>query len=275
MARASWTGKIGFGLVSIDVGTFPVVSEQKVSFNRFHEVDPTPEQYGKGVKGPILNPVGNKNYDKVTGEDLAFADVVSCYTASNGAVVPVDTDEISALKPAGEKFVEIEGFVDADEVLRDTLRFAKDEYAQPKKGSEKAYQLLVSALEQTGKVGIARRVQRGAEKVLVVRPVDGVLVLTTLYWADEVRSVNEVDAPTVELKEAEVNMAIALVDTLSTKWEPTALEDQYRAKVLAMLEDKAQGVVPELPTATEASAPTDLMAALAASVEAAGKGSKA
>ena len=255
--RASWTGTLGFGLVSIPVGTTPAVRENDVAYKQFHKV------------GDELNPVGRNNVDKVTGEVVEYGDIIRGYVASNGVVVEVNDAELDALAPESGKHIEIEKFVDLDEVRDDDLFFAKNEYAFPKgKGSEKPYALMVSALAMSGKAGLGTTVRRGKAAKVLVRAVDGVLVVTFLHWDDEVRPASYVGVELPAITEAEHAMASALIDAMTGEWDRTELVDAFRVKAIESLEAKAEGKAPAKPVEAAKPAVTDLMAALQASVEA-------
>lgn len=266
--RASWKGSIGFGMVNIPVSSAPVVgSENDLSFHRFRRT----QMQVKGKKKPVekINPVGNQNFDKVTGEIIEFADVIRGYTASNGAVVEVTDDDLAAVARQRNDRIEIEKFVPAADI--DPLYLDKSEWAWPRdKGSQKPYATLVAALQRTGMAGIGRTVRRGKERVYVVSVIDGALVLTSLHWAEDVRPVPVKPTELPEPNPGDVDMAQLLVQTLAGKWEPGEFQDSYRAELTEALEAKAAGKAPEPAKPGElAEQLGDLMATLKASVEAA------
>jgi len=250
--RTSWSGTINFGMVSVPVGTCGAVQEKDVKFSQFHQV------------GDDLNPVGRKDYDKVTDETVTRDQITRCYV-HDGTPIPVSEDELSALAPEASKTIEIEKFISSDEV--DPLYFARHEYAVPAKGAEKPYKLLLSALESTGRSGVARTVRRSKEHTVLVSAHNGAIVLSFLNAADEIRDAADLGIKEPELKAAEVDMAIKLVEALTDEWDPRELVDTHRESVLAMIEAKAAGQ----PTATVTpirveQSTVDLMAALEASV---------
>jgi DNA end-binding protein Ku len=268
--KASWTGTVGFGMVSVPVASTPAVREQSPSFNQVHEV--VDEATGE----VSLNPVGRKMYDKVTDEEVAWGDIMRGYTASNGAVVRVEDADLEGLAPDRGKHIEIEKFIDLADV--DAKFFAKNEYAWAKAptkggvaGAGKAYALLVRALETTGKAGFGYRTSRGKNSPVLVRADHGVMVITTLYWDDEVAAPESIGVEPSAVSDAETNMAIALVSAMGGDWKPAELVDEYRENVVAMLEAKSEGKAPQVTEAPKKEVVTDLMAALAASVEASKK----
>jgi DNA end-binding protein Ku len=263
--RASWTGTLGFGLVSIQVGTTPAVRENDVAYKQFREVT------DEGTGEVSLNPVGRQNVDKVTEDVVQYGDIVRGYEASNGAIVKVNDAELDALAPESGKHIEIAKFVDLEDVFGDDLFFAKHEYVFPKKGGEKAYALMVKALATTGKGGLGQTVRRGKAQSILIRAYKGVMVLTFLHWDDEVRTPEYIDVLPVEVNEAESNMAVALIQAMAGDWKPAELIDTHREAAIKLLEAKAEGVEPAAAPAPKQQPVTDLMAALQASVEASKK----
>jgi DNA end-binding protein Ku len=242
------------------VGTAPAVRENDVAYKQFHR------------DGESLNPVGRQNVDKATGEVVEYADIIRGYVAANGAVVEVNDAELDALAPQAGKHIEISKFVDLDDVRYDDLFFSKNEYAWPKKGAEKAYALMVEALAKMDKAGLGTTVRRGKAQPVLIRSVRGVLVLTFLHWDDEVRSAESVGVnDEISISDAEIGMAEALIGAMAGDWKPAELVDEFRENAVAMLEAKSQGVQTAPAAKVETVAQTDLMAVLAASVEASKK----
>jgi DNA end-binding protein Ku len=218
-----------------------------------------------------------------TDEEVPYEKIVKAYELSPGQYVPLGKDEMAALAPEKTRAIDVQDFVDIEEI--DPMYFDSPYYLGPAEGAEKAYSLLAAAMESSGKAAIARFVFRNKEHLSAIRPVDGVLTLTTMRFHDEVVPPSELDdalpdkKPKVAKRERE--MAEQLIDQLSTSFQPESYRDEYREQLLALIERKAEGkeiVAPEAeePEATKA---PDLMAALEESIAAAkgkdGSGKKA
>jgi DNA end-binding protein Ku len=186
--------------------------------------------------------------------------------------VPLEKGEMEALAPKKTRAVEVQDFVDLDEI--DPIYFDSPYYLGPAEGAEKAYSLLASAMARSGKVAIARFVFRNKEHLAALRAADGVLTLTTMRFADEVVPPGELDdvLPAEPPKPAkrEVEMAEQLIDSLTREFDPTAYRDEYREELMALIERKAEGkeiLTPEAAEVEATEAP-DLMAALEESIAA-------
>src|SRR5215210_8381297 len=250
MARSLWTGTISFGLVSVPVRMFSATQSKEL---RFHFLDKHD-----------LQPIG---YDKVrrdTGEHVDNDDIVRGFEVEKGRFVPLEDEDLDRLDVELTKTIDICDFVDLEEI--DPIYFRKAYYLEPQEGAEKPYRLLVRALEETGRVAIAKVVIRNKQHLAAVRPVDDTLVLETMYYADEVRQPEEAPAP--EVRKAEVDMAKTLIENLAAKWNPERYHDQYRNELLELLQKKAEGEPLPEPQAEEGGEVVDLMEALKASVQA-------
>src|SRR4051794_23766894 len=250
MARSLWSGTISFGLVSVPVRMVGATESKEL---RFHFLDKHD-----------LQPIG---YDKVrrdTGEHVDGDDIVRGFEVEKGRFVPLEEEDLDRLDVELTKTIEICDFVDLDEI--DPIYFRKAYYLLPQEGGEKPYRLLVRALDETGKVGIAKVVIRNKQHLAALRPYEGVLVLETMYYADEVRRPESVDGD-AKLRKAEVEMAKSLVENLSEPFEPEKYDDTYRKELLELLRSKAAGEpLPEREEDQEGEV-VDLMAALRESVE--------
>src|SRR5436190_4066203 len=203
MARSLWSGTISFGLVSVPVRMVGATESKEL---RFHFLDKHD-----------LQPIG---YDKVrrdTGEHVDSDDVVRGFEVEKGRFVPLEDEDLDRLDVELTKTIDICDFVDLDEI--DPIYFRKAYYLLPQDGAEKPYRLLVRALEETGKVGIAKVVIRNKQHLACLRPYEDGLVLETMYYADEVREPEKVDGK-VQLRKPEVEMAKALVDNLTEPFDP-------------------------------------------------------
>lgn len=259
MARAVWSGSISFGLVNIPVKLYPAISRKTVQFNQLDS------RTGARIK--------MKRVSSLDGEEVPYDQIVKGYELASGEYVTVSDDEMAALDPAAVRTIEIEEFVDLADI--DPLFYDTAYYLAPDKTTAKAYKLLATAMERTQKVGIARFVMRTKQYLAAVRPKDGMLVLSTMVYADEVNpagSVEGIDAvANVEVNERELTMAEALIESLSETFVPDKHRDTYRDAVLSLIERKAAGQteVVTAPAAVATDKVVDLLAALEASVAAA------
>ncbi|MGH9190757.1 MAG: Ku protein [Acidimicrobiales bacterium] len=256
MPRPIWSGAISFGLVNVPVKLFSAVSPKDV---RFHQLDARSKSR-----------VRQKRVSATTGDEVPFDEIVKGYELSPDTYVTITPSELDSLDPKATKSIDIEDFVDLDQI--DPVYYERPYYLVPDKGGIKAYVLLREAMRETNKVGIARVVLRTKQYLAAVRPKGNALVLETMLFADEVVPPDELDLPDtdeVEVTPREEKMARQLIDSLTTDFEPSKYRDEYRERVLDLIEQKAAGqeiVVHE--TADEAPKVVDLMAALEASLAA-------
>ena len=208
MARSIWSGFLSFGLVNVPVGLYPATADQTIHFNQLH----------KGTSHRIRY----KKVDEVTGDEVATQDIVNGFPLGGGEYVVVTRDELKEAAPGKSETIEISDFVDLGEI--DPVHFRQTYYLAPRgKGADRAYALLRQAMQETGKIGIATMVLRDKEHLVAVRPGDDVLILETMYFADEIRS------PTEELETLpsdasfqgrELDVAKRLVESLTVPWAP-------------------------------------------------------
>ncbi|HWE81964.1 MAG TPA: Ku protein [Gaiellaceae bacterium] len=250
--RPIWSGSISFGLVSVPVRMFAATQSQEL---RFHFVDRRD-----------LMPVGYDKVRKDTGEHVDSEDVVRAFEIEKGRYVPIEPDDLDRLDVELAHAVDICDFVALEEI--DPIYFRQAYYLVPQEGAEKPFRLLGRALDETGRVGIAKVVIRNKQHLACLRPFGGVLVLETMYYADEVRDPAEL-APSeakAELRKAEVDMAKTLVENLTAEFDPAKYDDRYRRELLELIQAKAEGQ--PLPEPAEPRAEVvDLMQALRESVE--------
>jgi DNA end-binding protein Ku len=247
--RSLWTGTISFGLVSVPVRMFSATESKEL---RFHFLDKQD-----------LQPIA---YDKVrrdTGEHVDNDDIVRGFEVEKGRYVPLEDEDLDRLDVELTKTIDICDFVDLDEI--DPIYFRKAYYLAPQDGSEKPYRLLERALRETGKVAIAKVVIRNKQHLAALRAADGVLVLETMYYADEVRRPEKVNGGG-QLRKPEVELAKSLVENLSAKFDPAKYDDTYRKELLDLLQAKAKGKALPEPEEPEGEV-VDLMQALRDSVE--------
>ena len=261
MARAIWSGTISFGLVNVPVKLYSAVHSKDL---QFHQFDP---------KG---NRIHYKRVSEKTGREVDYSDIVKGYEVKKGQYVMVDPDELASYRPESTKAIDISDFVDLDEI--DPIYYENTYYLAPDgKAAEKPYRLLLEAMEKKGKAAIGKVVIRTKQYLAAIRPLDGVLALSTMRFADEVVPASEVKNGSSG-KEAtpssrEVTMASQIIDSLSSEWDPSRYHDSYREEVLGLLKKKAQGkeIVVEEPEEEQGQV-LDLMAALEASLTEAKKG---
>jgi DNA end-binding protein Ku len=257
MARAIWSGAISFGLVNIPVKLFSAVNKKTV---RFHQID---AESGGRVRQKRVGP---------DGEEVPYEQIVKGYEIGPDRYVMISSEEMDSLAPEKTRTIDIEDFVDLEEI--DPIFYDHPYYLAPDTGASKAYRLLVDAMEDAGKVAIARVVIRSKENLVAIRPRDGVLAMETMLFADEVvptDTLEELEADgNVKTSDRELTMARQLIDSLSSDFEPEKYRDEYRERVLDLIERKAQGetIVIEEPVSEPEKVP-DLMAALEASIAAA------
>jgi DNA end-binding protein Ku len=257
MPRSIWSGAISFGLVNVPVKLFTATSPKTV---RFHQLN---EKTGARIQ--------QKRVDPSTGEEVPYDQIVKGYELTRDRYVIVKPEELESLAPEKTRTIDIEDFVELSEI--DPIYFDHAYYLVPDKGAAKAYGLLLEAMKETGKVAIARVVLRSKEQLVAIRAADGVLVMETMIFSDEVVSPDALDdLPAAEdrnVSDRELKMARQLVDSLTSEFDPSRYRDEYREKVLDLIERKAAGE--EIAVQPEAPAPArvpDLMAALEASLAA-------
>ena len=253
-ARAISSGTISFGLVSIPIKLYTAASSGGVAFNFLHN------RCGSRMK--------QQQFCPVCEEVVQRSDLVRGYEFAKNQYVRFENDELKALEEETSKVIELEEFVPLEKV--DPVYFEKTYYLGPDKGGEKAYRLLADAMTESNRVGLAKYVMRGKEALVLIRAVQGGLMLHTMYYADEVRDFDEIDrGQTVQLRDGELDLALRLIDELVSKeFHPENYHDRYTARVLALVEQKVEGKeVTALEPQARQSQVVDLMEALKASLE--------
>jgi len=252
LPTAIWTGSISFGLVTVPVRLVSATRSRDV---RFHQLE---AETGARIR--------YRRVSEKTGEEVPNDQIVKGYELESGNYVVIENDELAALKPKASRQIEIEDFVDLSEI--DPVFFEQPYYLVPDKDAAKAYRLLTQVMEDEGKVAVGRFVLRSKEALVAIRPVDGMLCLETMRYADEVLAPDreQIDAES-EPSERELDMARQLVNTLAGEFDPEKYRDEYREEVLALIDRKAAGEEIVAPVAPEEPAKVlDLMAALEASL---------
>ncbi len=252
-ARSIWNGSVAFGDVLVAVKLFSAVQDHSV---HFHEV-----RLSDGCR-IVHRRVGSESGREVPGERIGKA-----FETSRGHQVVLEDDEIAAARGARPKVIEIEHFVGAGEI--DPVYYEHPYIVGAQDGAERAYRVLKGALERSGKVGVGRFVMRTREQLVALAPRRGAMVLHTMRFADEVLDHKDLEVPSLrrEPSSKEVKMAERLIDTLGETWRPAAHKDRYRADVMALIRQKAQGEQVKAPAHKPPKAPDDLLAALQQSLE--------
>jgi DNA end-binding protein Ku len=254
-----WSGAISFGLINIPVKLYSAISQKTV---RFNQIDPTNNAR-----------IRTRKFNAETGEEVAGDTLVRGYELTKGNYVLVTDDELASLQPKATHTIDLQEFVELDEI--DPIYYDGAFYVAPGQGGAKPYALLVEALAKADRVAISRFVMRSKLYVAAMRPVDGHLLLSMMVYADEINPAAEIpeleDVEGVEITPRELEMAEALIDSLSADFEPAKYQDTYREELLDLIQAKASGATTsvEVPEAPSDDVVVDLMAALEKSVAAA------
>ncbi|MDX6627087.1 MAG: end-binding protein Ku [Solirubrobacterales bacterium] len=258
MARSIWSGSISFGLLNVPVKLYSAVARRNIALREIRDSDSARIKHRRVAEG--------------TDEEVPYENIVKAFEITPGQYVPLSKDEMSALAPEKSRAIDVLDFVDIEEI--DPMYFDSPYYLGPAEGAEKAYSLLAAAMEASGKAAIARFVFRNKEHLAAIRASNGVLTLTTMRFADEVVPPSELDDALPDSKgkvaKKEQQMAEQLIESLSTKFDPSSYRDEYREQLLGLIERKAEGkeiVAPEAEAPKATKAP-DLMAALEESIAA-------
>jgi DNA end-binding protein Ku len=257
MARAIWSGAISFGLVNVPVKLYAATSPKAV---RFHQLS---SKTGGRIR--------QKRVDSTTGDEVPYEEIVKGYEITPDRYVVITPEELDTLDAKATKTIDVEDFVDLADI--DPIYFDHAYYVAPATGGAKAYRLLLDAMRESGKVALARIVLRSKQQLCALRPAGDVLTLSTMLFGDEVLTPDRLDeldsVSEAEASERELKMARQLIDSLSSNFEPAKYRDEYRDRVLALIERKAGGEEITVQPAAEESQPApDLMAALEASLAA-------
>jgi DNA end-binding protein Ku len=251
MPRALWTGSISFGLVNVPVRLYSAISEHKLQFHFVHQKDDSPIGYQKICK----------KEDKPVPEK----EIVKAFEYRKGKYVYMEDEDFEAARVEGYKTIDITDFVPYEQI--DPIYFAHTYYVGPQDGAEKVYSLLVKAMEDSELAGIAKFVMRDRQYLGALRVREGTITLEQLYFADEVRPVEEIKPKRARVEKRELEMAQQLIDSFSGDWKPEQYKDTYRDALCEVIEAKRKGKEVHLAPATEEEQPTDLMEALRASLE--------
>ena len=256
MPRAIWTGAISFGLVNVPVKLYSAVQRKGVRFNQLDS------------EGNVR--IQQKRVNPLTGEEVPYERLVKGYEVAPDRYVVIEPDELEAVEPRRTRTIDILDFVDLEEI--DPIFYDHPYYLAPGAGGSKPYKLLLEAMRETSRVAIGTVVIRQKQAVVALRPSGDVLQMATLIYADEIVPTDRLDDlpdDDVEIGERELAIAKQLVESLAAEWDPSRYKDEYREKVMQLIESKAAGEELAVQPETDEAAPVpDLMSALKASLEA-------
>jgi DNA end-binding protein Ku len=271
MPRVLWKGAISFGLVHIPVGLYS--AEKRNSFDLTM------------LDRRTMKPVGFKRYNKETGEEVSWDDIVKGYEYEKDRYIVLTDEDFKRANVEATQTVDILSFVNKAEIS--PMYFETPYYLAPDKRGQKGYALLRETLKQTGKIGIAKVVIRTRQYIAALMPVDDVIVMNTLRYANELRGSDEFELPSSNLKAVgvsarEIEMARKLLDGMTAKWHPTEYHDTFHEDLLALIEKRIEAGETEIitePSQDEEERPAkgeviDLMALLKRSVETTSKSGK-
>lgn len=256
--RSVWTGAITFGLITIPVRLYTAVSSDRINFDLLH--------------ASTGNHIRYRRVDEQTGREVDWKDIVKGYEVQDGTYVTFTHDELDELSIESMRTIDIDTFVDLGDI--DPIYYEKTYYVAPREGGEKAYQLLVRALDEQQRVGIAKFAMRQKEHLCALRVKDGMFVLETMHWPSEIREpdIEGLDAR-VDVRDRELAMAKDIVDQLTGPFEPGRYRNTFERELKQAAKRKLEGE--EVTVASESSSTTpvdDLMAALEESLRAAKAG---
>jgi DNA end-binding protein Ku len=253
MPRAIWTGSISFGLVNAPVRMYAAISESELHFHFVHTKD-----------------AGRIGYQKVCKEEdrpVLADEIAKAYELDSGELVYMTDEDFEAAEAENHRTIAVQDFVPYDEI--DPIYFERTYYLGPQDGAERVYALLVQAMERTELAAIATYVFHDRENLGCLRVRDGVITLEKMYFADEVRPVDDLAPADADVGRKELEMATDLIDRFAGSFDIGKYHDTYRERLLAIIEQKAKGEEVHAPKPVERDAPSDLVAALEASLRAA------
>src|SRR5438128_6889053 len=225
MARAIWKGSISFGLVNIPIALYTATRREELRFRLLRKTD--------------LSPVNYKRVAEKDGREVPWDQIVKGYEYEKGKYIVLKDEDFQRVDLEATQTVDIQDFVDLDEI--DPMFFYKPYYLEPQKGGDKAYALLRDSLEHKKKVGIAKVVIKTRQYLAGVKPEDGALVLELMHFADELADTEKLHVPKkVDVGKRELNMAKALIDSMSAKWNPEKYKDDYREALMEVIEEKVE-----------------------------------
>lgn len=247
MASTVWKGHLTFGLVSLPIKLFSAARSETVSFNQLHKSDHS------RVKQVLFCQLEDKPVPR--------NELVKGYEYEKDKYVILDEDDVKKAAPATARTMEILEFVKTDEV--DAVYMDSSYYVAPDEAGEKPYSLLYEGLRKTGYVALAKVAMHNREHIVILRPGSRGLILHTMYYADEVRKVEEFRTDTTLIKDKELELATTLIESLAAPFEPEKYKDTYRENLMAMIKAKVEGKqLVEAPTTEKLAPVIDIMEAL-------------
>jgi DNA end-binding protein Ku len=223
--RAIWKGSISFGLVNIPIALYPATRKEELKFRLLRAKD--------------LSPVNYKRVAEADGKEVPWGEIVKGYEYEKGKFIVLKDEDFQRVDLEATQTVDIQDFVDVEEI--DPMFFYKPYYLEPQKGGDKAYVLLRNALAQSNKVGIAKVVIKTRQYLAGVKAEDDVLILELMHFAEELAEADKLNFPKkLELGKRELDMAKALVDSMSSKWNPEKYRDDYRDALMEIIEEKVE-----------------------------------
>lgn len=229
--RSIWTGAIGFGLVNIPIKMFSATQDSNLDLEMLDKKDHAKIRF--------------KRVNEDTGKEVAWENIVKGYKLDDQYVILTD-DDFEKASPEKSKIITINEFVAAKEV--DGIYYESPYYLEPEKSGAKAYALLRDALAKTGKAGFGSFVLRNKEALCLIKPMDDILVLNRMRWAQEIRSTGDLTVPAGDPKPAELKMAVQLIEQLSGPFDIEKYKDSYADELMKLIKAKAKGVKTKTPT---------------------------
>ena len=223
--RAIWKGSISFGLVNIPVALYPATRREDLKFRL--------------LRGSDLSPVNYKRVAEKDGKEVPWNEIVKGYEYEKGKFIVLNEKDFQRVDLEATQTVDIQDFVGVGEI--DPMFFYKPYYLEPQKGGDKAYVLLRETLEKTKKVGIAKVIIKTRQYLAGVKPLKHALVLELMHFAEELSDAEKLNVPkSLEPGKREVDMAKALVESMSSEWNPKKYKDDYRDALLEVIEEKVE-----------------------------------
>jgi DNA end-binding protein Ku len=250
VARAIWSGSISFGLVNVPVRMYSAIDEKDLHFHLLHMKDDSRIGYEKTCKKE--------------GKPVSDDEIGTAYEISKGRYVYLTDEDFEAAEPKGYRSIDLTEFVDVAEI--DPIYFDRTYFLGPAKGAEKVYAVLAKAMDRSGLAAIGTYVMRNKQHLGCVRVRDGVLTLSKLYFADEIRPHDELASAGARVSKQELEMASELIDRFTTRFDIGRYRDSYRAALLAVIKAKQKGKEIRVEPAEEKATPSDLLSALRESV---------
>jgi len=257
-----WKGSVAFGLVNIPIELYSATRDHRPKFRMLHAKDESPVHYERVCQ--------------TEGKPVAWEDLVKGFEFEKGRFVVLTKDDFKTAALEKTKTIDILDFVDPKEV--DERYFETPYYLQPGKGAERAYALLRDAIAESGKIGVAKVILRDAQHLAAVETIGDAMVLTMMRFADELADLADFKFPTSEgIRPGEMKMALQLIGSLASKWEPEKYTDEYKENLMRVIQAKVKGKRPKLQEreTSQSADVVDLMARLRASLEGKGEGKTA